>query len=74
MIERAMWIASGSHSGLFLMMMERDAPYRLHCIINHAYSHQHRHIFPHFAVRLLAQNRSGIYADAFGPMQPQASA
>ena len=26
MIERAMWIASGSHSGLVLMMMERDAP------------------------------------------------
>ena len=25
MIERAMWIASGSHSGLVLMMMERDA-------------------------------------------------
>ena len=26
MVERAMWIASGSHSGLVLMMMERDAP------------------------------------------------
>ena len=26
MIERAMWIASGSHSGLVLMMMEHDAP------------------------------------------------
>ena len=26
MIERAMWIASGSRSGLVLMMMERDAP------------------------------------------------
>jgi hypothetical protein len=26
MMERAMWIASGSRSGLVLMMMERDAP------------------------------------------------
>ena len=26
MIEREMWTASGSRSGLVLMMMERDAP------------------------------------------------
>ena len=57
MIERAMWIASGSHSGLVLMMMERDAPKRLHCIRYHAHSRKHRHSSAYFSRRCIAQKK-----------------